>query len=773
MIRQLKQVCKSYLCRKMFWPLAVLYVIFTCVDASLPSRDTPLLWQQTQVRWMPHKSFDGMTAFLNWQATDDELQQLQALTLTGYLVVPSDKLGSNGKPTLTLEDDAIAASAHLAKLAKCTRLRELTWLDVEMTPEIGQTLAKLPHLQQLKLSLIGTPNPSLEALPTLANLRFFQVPMVPPSELGLLAKHPLLTTVELQDSVPLEPLPGELNRGQFEIWQEASTLQEAKQIERVMIKQMNEHTQAVMGGTRNSEVPANATQRGVPISSTLRSAVAELPNLTAVEVHDSRGSWPPTMIDDPGMRQALASRRDVVLNPVALNVESLLSLFAGLNTAIVLVVIGFQLFAQFGANWSRTVPGFARSHLFVAAVLLVAHLLISSIILTLCRNVDFLPALSIAAAMPAVSVLIVALLLKRPTLFFLVIPFGFFGLIAMTIGSQFLFRAGVEESYLDGRQSELTLAILFVEVVAILWAGRSVLPLSHRFNEAGVPVGLGVFQTMRQLQMQRLKPLAQSPTRTVWGLRQFDRRLDSYLSGNRFKNRMQQWRAIEPTGWRAVLWMCLVGPWLIVGVNFLTMSLLSRQVISLASYAHYSVLLGGFSLTFGTLIIAVSCHARRPVLGQELLRPVRREDMLKLLRTSMWIDLWPALLLTLGYLIALPFIRSWGPAASSSVSWGSPLLSQVLLCFTLPIPVWGGTLLLLTISSTFWRTLLIALGCILLFGGIQPFVKFVATSPAWQVDSTTSSVALATYGLAGVCLVVGIALGYWAIRRLPQVEWGN
>lgn len=773
MIRQLKQVCKSYLCRKMFWPLAVLYVIFTCIDASLPSRDTPLLWQQTQVRWMPQQSFEGVTAFLNWQATDDELQQLQALTLSGYLVVPSNKFGSNGKPALAMEDDAVATSAHLAKLAKCTQLRELTWIDVEMTPEIGRTLAKLPHLQQLKLSLRGTPNPSLEALPTLANLRFFQVPMVPPSELGLLAKHPLLTTVELQDSVPMGPLPGELSRGRFEIWQEASTLQEAKQIEKVIIRQMTEHTKASMAGSPNDQIATDATQRGIPISSTLRSAVAELPNLKAVEIHDWRGDSPPTMIDDPGMRQALASRHDVVLNPVALNVESLLPLFAGFNTAIVLVVIGFQLFAQFGASRSRTVPGFARPHLLVAAVLLLAHVLILSMILTLRRHVDFLPALSIAAAMPAVSVLIVALLLKRPTLFFLVIPFGGFGLIAMTVGSQFLFRAGVEEAYLNGQQPGMTLAMLVVEIAAILWAGRSVLPLSHRFNEAGIPVGLGMFQTLRQLQTQRLKRPVQSTARSEWGLTQLDRRIDSYLKGKSFANRRRQWRAVEPTNWRTILWMCLVCPWIGVGAYTLAESMLSGRVINLTSYVYYSVFLGGFSLTLGTLIIAAGCQMRRPVLGQELLRPMLREDMLKMLRTSMWIDVWPALLLTLGYLIALTFIHSWGPAAGSSVPWKSTLLGQILLCFTLPLSVWGGALFLLTIPSAFWRTLLVALAIVLLFAGVQPAVRFAATSPAVQIDPSTTNAALASYGLAGACLIIGITLGYSAIRRLPHVEWGN
>ena len=772
MYSQLKFVCKSYLCRKIFLLLAAFYVLFTWAETTVPVRDTPLLWQETQVRWMPQMAFTGMTAFLNWQATDEELGQLRGLTLQGDFVVPSDKLGSNGKPALTLELDAVVTPDHLAKLAKCIQLRELTWFGVEMTPEVGETLAKLPNLQQLKLALIGSPTPSLKALPMLANLRFFQVPVVPPSELGLLAKHPLLTIVELRDSLPLRPLPGELRRERYDIWQEASTLQEAKQIERVIILPMSEYSKAIGEGTPPDHIPNAAMQRAVPISDTLRAAVAELPNLKAVEIRELWGGWPARMIEDPGMRQALISRHDVALNPVALNGESLLPPFAGFTTAIVLVVIAMQLFAQFDSSWSRTVPAFARPHLIVAALLMVVHLLISSIILILRGHVDFLPALSIAAVLPAVGVFIGALLSRRPMMLAVFIPLGFASLMATIVGSQFLFRSTNWNSYVNGGQLGLTIAILLVEFAAILWAGRSAMEWSLRLNEAGIPVGLGPIQTLQQFQMQRQKPSDHSTTGIAWSFRLFDRRVDSYLNGKSFTNRRRQWRAVEPSNWRTILSMCLVCPWLFVGVFTLTRNLLSGQVTSLASYGFYSVFLGSFSLAVGTLIIAGGCQMRRSVLGQELLRPMLREDMVKMLRTSIWIDLWPAVLLTLAYLIAIIFVHAWGPVAWSSPSWKSTLLGQVLLCLTLPIPVWGGALLLLTIPSVFWRAFLIILGVVFAFGVVQPVVMLTMSQPM-QIGQSATIITLASCGLAGLCLIGGTTLVCWANRRLPQVEWGN
>lgn len=292
MIRQLRHVVQTYTSRKVLWLLATFYLLFMVInatDATNTWRDQPLLWQETQVQWAPRKIFDGMTAFLNWAATDDELRELRGLQINGQYVVMSEQLGKDGKPPATLQVDSDMTPEHLTKLTKCVRLTELHLLTVERTPELGQALAKLPSLQHLELTLIGRPVPSLEFLPALANLRFFQVPQVPVAELGLLAKHPLLQTIELNDRYP----PNERVNSRLpilgEIWQQPATLHQATQIERVIIKPWNEHTRAIFEGVPYDQIPDSAVHSAVPVSESLRSELAKLPNLNAVEIRDFWG----------------------------------------------------------------------------------------------------------------------------------------------------------------------------------------------------------------------------------------------------------------------------------------------------------------------------------------------------------------------------------------------------------------------------------------------------------------------------------------------------
>ena len=769
MIRQVQHVVMTYANRKLFWLLAVLYILFIWAETTVPLRETPLLWQETQVRWLPEKEFNGVTAFLNWKATDEELRQLRSLTITGGYVVPSRMLGPDGKPTLTLELDSDINPPHLDKLATCVQLTVLRWRSVDMTPALGQTLAKLPNLQRLELSLIGRPIPSMEALPPLPNLRIFQVPLVPPSELRLLARHPLLTTVELVDTPRLPPVPGMLNYD--DVWDLPSTLAEAKQIERVIIRGINEHTKAIYERVPHKQISPDAFQKPVPINDTLLSAVAKLPNLKSVEIRDPWGGWPARSIDDPGLRQALASRPDVAINPAVVDFQSLISPFAMYSTGIVLVVIGVQLFSQFGGNWSQTVPAFARSHLVVAAVLLLGHVLIMSVILVTRRPVALLPAVAIAAALPAMPALLGALVSRRPKLLALFIPFACFGAVAMMSVGSILFRTAGVRAVFDGSQPGLTIALILGEVAAVLWAGRSVMSITRDFSEAGIPIGLGFVQTLKQLQTQRLKQTDKKGSRRTW--RQVDRRIDSFLTSRSFTNRRQQWRAVEPSGWRSVLSMCLVGPWILCGVFVVTVRLLSGQGVTLESYLFYSVFLGTFSLTFSTFILSISSHGRRPILGQELLRPMLREELESHLRTSIWIDLWPALLATLGYLVTLSFIYSLGPVSWTSQSWATASLGQALMCLTLPLSLWAGMLLLLTISKEFWRAVMLAAGCIFLFGVVQIVVLFRVTPLPSHTGDAPAIVAFASYWLAGVNLVVGTVLAWRANRRLPRVEWGR
>lgn len=772
MFRQSRYVVLTYVSRKLFWLMAALYLFFAWAETQVPSRDMPLLWQSSQVRWMPRKEFDGLTAFLAWQATDEELRELRGLSIRGQYTVPAVKpelkLGPDGKPALELKLDANVTPEHLAKLAKCVRLTELHWLTVELTPEVGQTLAKLPNLQHLELTLIGRPIPSMEALPALNNLRFFQVPHVPLAELGLLARHPQLTTVELQDSLPHRPLPGELSSQPYAIWQQPSTLPEAKQIERVIIRGMTEHTKAIVEGVPFDQIPPDAFNKAVPVSAALRTAVSQLPNLKAVEIRDPWGGWPAKSIEDRGVRQALADRPDVILNPVVPNFESAMSPFLVFGTTIVLVVIGVQLLSQFCSIGARTAPAFAGPHLIVAGTLLSAHILVAGVILMSLRPVAFLPALVIATAIPAFCATAVFLISRRPSWWPMLFPIAFGGTVMIPIFGPVLLRS-LGENFVQGERVGVAIAILLVECIALLAAGNSLLSLSQNLHEAGISSGLGLFQTLKQIQLQRLSQKQRVQLGIGMSLSWFDRNLEAFLASNTFTDRKRQWRAAEPSSWRSVLLMSLIGPWLLVGVFFLTTRLLAGQVTALESYAFCSVFLGTYSLTFATMILAAGSQSRRSVLGQELLRPMLRQEMEAHLRKSLWVDLWPAMITTLVYLIVLTMIHDWGPASWQPRSWEIASLGQALLCLALPIPIWAGMLLLLTIPKEFWRGLLLATGYFLLFGVLESLVLWTTFSNPTRVSVLIET---ANYWLAGICLLVGAVIAWWATRRLHRVEWG-
>jgi hypothetical protein len=769
-IRQLRHVVQTYTSRKVLWLLATFYLLFMVInatDATNTWRDQPLLWQETQVQWAPRKIFDGMTAFLNWAATDDELRELRGLQINGQYVVMSDQLGKDGKPPATLQVDSDMTPEHLDKLTKCVRLTELHLLTVELTPALGQTLAKLPSLQHLELTLIGRPVPSMEFLPALANLRFFQVPQVPVAELGLLAKHPLLQTIELNDRYPQHERVNSRLPILGEIWQQPATLHQATQIERVIIKPLNEHTRAIFEGVPYDQIPDSAVHSAVPVSESLRSELAKLPNLNAVETRDPWGGWPVRTIDDPGLRQSLADRPQVAINPVVRNLSSVLSPFAAFGSTIVLIAIGIQLFSQFGTSWSQTVPGFAKPHLITAAALLLVHLSVSTTIMVIHRDIAWLPAFAILAAIPAAGAIAAAGVARMPTMLPLLLPLAFATAVPLSLAGTTILRALGGEAFIDGHRPLTTLLMLVLECAAIVWSARSLIHLARRFSEAGIPGGLGFMQTIQQMHMQKLNPTGPTKHRIGRNRLLLDRRLDSLLASEA-PDRRRQWRAGEPTSWRHLMPMCLFIPWLTVGVFMLTMGLLSGQAMSPTSYVFFSVHFGTFSLAFATLVVAGGSQERRTVIQQELLRPMLRGELHRHLRTAIWIDLWPAALITLVYLSAVPFVYFWGPPGWISRAWVGNAVGHVLLCLTLPLLIWAALLLLLTIHSSFWRVLLILLGYILLFGFVQAFMIF-------RILPTTQSSWFATSGIlwfAAICLILGTLLAYWANRRMPHVEWG-
>lgn len=783
MVNQLRQVLKTYYTRKLLWLLAAVYALTIWCEGNSSIRQTPLLWSETQVRWSPHKEFNGLTEFLNWQATDDELRALRGLTLNGQFVEEVEQAGAKGRPALTLKLDHQVLPEHLAKLAKCVGLTELHWLAVELSPEVGQTLAKLPQLRQLELTLIGAPIPSLEHLPTLPELETFLLPSIPAAELGLLAKHPRLRTIVLRDSFPQHPLPGTIDSAPYEIWQRPSTLHRAAQVERVMIMPATERERAVSRGVPDDRISPEAVFKAVPISESLRSELTKLPNLKAVEVRDPWGGWPARVIDDPGLRKSLAGNSGVALNPMAVNSESLLSPFAGFSSVVLLVILGLQLFSHFVTSASRMLPYFAKSHLTVAAAILIAHVMLVVGIAMARRDVAFLPTIVLALVIPVVGISLASLFSLRPAILPLMFPLTFAGIMAMfTVGPVLIGFLGGDQFFL-GNQPVRAIAILACEIAVVLWAARSFTRISRRFSEAGIPVGLGLLQTLQQLQMRRLDQFGVARRDGQLKVKFFERRLEAFLaaevrepsgsvSPSSSRGSVRQWRVGELGGNPLVfLLMCLVGPWLLVGIFSLVFGLMSGKLVSGERFVFYSVVLGTFSLTVATFVSSLGTYSRRPILPQELLRPVRRGEMIRLLRSSMWYDLRPAFMATLGYLLTLSMIYPWGPTAWHSQSPVVVAFSHALLVLALPVPIWGGTVFLLSVRKELWLGMVASLAyfALLLVTQAYSMARLIDVTQFPQAGATATS---ACYWLAGTCVLIGLALHWWGNRRLHQVEWG-
>ena len=769
MLPQLRHTLMSYAHRKLFWLLACFYIFFTGLEATIPRRAQPLLWRETQVRSLPQQHFDGVTAFLDWPATDEELRELRSLRIVGHRIVKSDKLDPNGKPMAMLEQDAEITSEHLAKLAKCVQLTELHWFSVSMTPKFGEALARLPNLRHLELSLIGSPTPSLQSLPPLSQLRFFQVPSVPPAELGLLARHPLLTTVELQDSVPIGESVFGLSEQAQAVWRQPSTLHEAIQIERLIIRQASEHTKAVFEGIPYDRIPMDATQKSIPVSELLTTSLAKLPNLKAVEIRDAWAGGPVKMSDDPGVLGALSQRPDVSINPVVRSFESTMSTFHAFSATIVIAILGIQLYSQFSASWSRTVPSFASPHLIVAGGLLLTHLVIMAAILHGFRSVAVIPAFALAGAFPALGALLIGIASRRPALIPLLFPLLFASAMGLVGVAPFYFQNTGFADLLDGRRPFMKVLVILVEIAVFSWAGHSLMTLPRRLAEAGIPMGLGFTQTLQHLQMKKLQQPKSTNRPMEFKLRLLNARIESFLVSKDYSDRRRQWRAGEPGGWQNLLPMCIMVPWIVVGTFALMMRLMGQHSITPELFVFFSVLLGTLSLALATLVLAGGGLSRRPILQQELLRPMLRKEMGQHVGTSIWVDLWPPLFLTLVYLFVLTAIHSWGPLAWSSPSWSVNTLGHALFCMTLPLPIWAGLLWLLTIQKEMWRVFLGFVGYFVLFGLCQAIVL----AKLLPFSSTSTFAAIASYLGAGVCILLGTVLAWLAHRRLPNVEWGR
>lgn len=757
MFARLRAVWTTYRTRKLLWLLAGLYGLMNVGSWMAPPRRFPVLHAVFDTRWQPRREFRGLTEFANWDATDDELRELRGLSLDG------------GYP----DHDNRWTPEVIEKLGRCTGLRELHLLNVELTPAVGAALGQLQSLQHLQLSLTGSPVPSMAYLPPLASLTRFQVPVVPQFELGLLAQHPRLRLVELRDHRPLPPVPGSLNPEQEQAaWQRPSTLHEARQIEQIVIQPQSEAGRLLAESGRYDERPAEAYFQTAPVTSELCAELARLPNLRLVEVRSAAGRWPPELTDDAGVRAALAGRTPAVrLNPTSVDLSGPGWLLGGQAAVLWLLLLGLQLSAQFSSGYSRVLPGYARPHLCGALGLLGLHVGLQTLITM--RNYDarLLPALATACVLPGLCAVLSGAAIRHLRRLNLV------GLVPLwlVIGGMFgarLFNAALIGAYLQGEYPVVALGLLAGGLTAIVWGGRSWERLARELAELGIRTGVGWQQFLQQIQMLNLRDREATPGRRL-RFNPWDR-IDVYLqrlvsAADRTTRgwRLDRWRCGEPQPRKlGMVLAALLLPTFLSVTALGTYRVLVRQPVELREIVAYAVLGGPFMAPFCMWLQVSGLLGRRPLLGQELLRPMTRREVCDLIVWSVWYDLWPALLIALGYALLSPLVLAWTPP-EWLVGSEPALAAYGVLCAALVFVVWLGAVYVQTIERAWLRTCTL----IAVFFLLTALLQFGVMAALFGWASARSGQLFLAAAI--ICSLLAMVLWRVSRRRLPQVEWGR
>jgi len=791
MLAQLRAVWMTYRTRKILWLPAAIYALLMFVMYMAPPRRVSILGPELETRWLPRQEFQGVTAFLNWNATDQELRELSGLKIQGWYLVEQNPIvdqSDTQSPSLSVDKpkrrqslmvhDHLLTAEHLEKLGRCTGLRELRLLTVDLTPEVGAVLAKLQNLRVLELNLIGSPIPSLENLPALANLTTFRVPTVPPSDLGLLAKHPNLRLIELADHPAPKLIPGSSSSNKKrDRWSKPSTLHEATQLQKIIICPESEHMRQLAERVPYRKIPEAARSQTLPVIPELCEELSQLPNLTHVEVSDAGSGWPRTMVDDPGVRAALAGRRPAVkLNPFQSDTMGIGLILGGQCTLLIICFIGSQLVAQMGSAWSRVLPGYARPHLIVAFVFLATHIGIQTMFIIRDNKAALLPALAMATFLPAILSVVFAVVSRHLRL----LPYAGFMpliLIGVILSAMPLFTPQRATAYLQGDNLMQSVVLLVVSLIAIIWSWRRWNELANSLSEFGIANGQGWFPFMQQLQMKNLaeteaktKRKTSMPGRRwrgVWGM--VDQHIEWVNSITDFSTtsaRITRWRCGESTlRKRGIILIALCMPWLFCGIALGVFSFLSHTPFDLRKFIFHSVVAGPLIAPFVMWMLAIGMLARRPLLSQELLRPISRQEFNNDLKLSVWHDIWPGLLIATSYALCIPLVLPWAPK-----NWilSTPMImSYLFYCAASVAFVWLGVLLTMTIQRTWLRMLLL-----ISIGAVLPITFQFGAMTVVLGDRLFLTYGVVPVFLLGFFLVTGIT-GWFAFRRLPNVEWGR
>ena len=318
--------------------------------------------------------------------------------------------------------------------------------------------------------------------------------------------------------------------------------------------------------------------------------------------------------------------------------------------------------------------------------------------------------------------------------------------------------------------------LLAVNLGAIAWSWRRWPELTNSLAELGVASGQGWFRFQQQLQMTVLSNADANVKKSssmrggrwggAWGmLDQQIERVSSLTDFSTTSTRITRWRCGEPTlRKRGIVLLGLLMPPLFCCGSFGVYSFLSQTPVDLKKILFFSILSGPLTAPFGMWILAGGMLGRRPLLSQELMRPVSRQEFTNNLSWSLWRDFWPGLLIALGYAVCIPLVL---PLAPENSIVNRPLPSSyVVYCLASAAFIWLAMLLAITVQRTWLRTFT------LILVGIVPFSLQVGVIAMLAGDRSFPILWVVPGILLGFLLVMAI-IGWLAFRRMPQVEWGR
>ena len=332
-------------------------------------------------------------------------------------------------------------------------------------------------------------------------------------------------------------------------------------------------------------------------------------------------------------------------------------------------------------------------------------------------------------------------------------------------------------AFLQGEFPMQTAVLLVVNVAVIAWSWRRWSDLANLFAELGVAPGQGWTRFIQQLSMINLRNREEKYGTSTsmffrkwgefWGIADEQiERVNRITDFSTMSARMDRWCCGEsPWGQRGMIRLGMFYPWMICGIYLGTNSFLRQTPIDVELFIFYSVLVGPLTAPFGMCALNTGTLGRRPLLSQELMWPVSRQEFNSSLTWSAWYAIRPVLWIAMVYALCIPLVLPWAP---KNWNLSTPLLlSYVAFCAASTTFIWLGMLFAMTIQRSWLRTFPIVLFFAFLMFSLQ------LGSTAIMVGDRLFPTYIVIPAFFLSFLLVTPILGWFTFRRLPNVEWGR